>query len=149
MRYDASLGLFVVSACNGSITLRYQTFLNFCIPLYFSFYELKICFQNRFLFLDRAGLYKHPSAKSLGSSKSAFPLVSDIVGGTDEEFLEKVSFFFPALPQATTRYEMAVRNLLPLCIKPGARLKNEFMLTLPSQLLPYVFCWALGVYLRH
>ena len=61
--------------------------------MYFSFYEVKICFQNRFLFLDRAGLYKHPSAKSLGSSKSAFPLVSDVVGGTDEEFLEKVSIF--------------------------------------------------------
>jgi len=44
------------------------------------------------MFLDRAGLYKHPSAKALGTSKSAFPLISDVVGGTDEEFLEKVSY---------------------------------------------------------
>ena len=27
--------------------------------------------------------------------------------------------------------------------------KKSFMLTLQSELLPYVFCWSLGVYLRH
>ena len=43
------------------------------------------------MFLDRAGLYKHPTAKALGTSKSAFPLIADVVRGTDEEFLEKVS----------------------------------------------------------
>ena len=48
-------------------------------------------FQTRYLFLDRAGLYKHPSAKALGTSKSAFPLISEVAGGTDEEFLVKVT----------------------------------------------------------
>ena len=53
---------------------------------------LVVTFQTRYMFLDRAGLYKHPSAKALGTSKSAFPLIPEVAGGTDEEFLEKVLF---------------------------------------------------------
>jgi hypothetical protein len=50
-----------------------------------------IYFQVRYLFLNRAGLYKHPSAKAMGTSKSAFPLICDVTGGSDEEFIANVS----------------------------------------------------------
>ena len=48
--------------------------------------------QKRYLFLERSGLYKHPSAKDLGSTKAAEPPIGDIATeSTDQEFVDKAT----------------------------------------------------------
>lgn len=51
----------------------------------------KKCFlQSRYEFVLRAGLYRHPSIKSLGTKAEALPLIGDIVETDLETFVTKV-----------------------------------------------------------
>lgn len=49
-----------------------------------------ILFQVRYIFLERSGLYSHPTYKDVGSSRSASPLIDRITDTSDEEFMEEV-----------------------------------------------------------
>ena len=47
--------------------------------------------RTRYMLLNRAGLYKHPSARTVGMTARAQPLIDKILEGSDEKFLRRTT----------------------------------------------------------
>ena len=80
-----------------------------CKALSTDFDEIK----KRFLFLDRAGLYRHPVPNDVGSTKSASPSLSKIAQTPANKFIQRVVVPAGGVDLTVEEFEAFVRGLTP------------------------------------